>query len=76
MTEKDMGHTAGLEELMANLKAGNTNSIAIASDDALIQSRTEYSDWAQDEQVRLKAEYDRCYNAVVAELAKRGLTGG
>jgi len=76
VTERDLGHTAGIDELMENLKHGNTAPVAYASDEALIESRTLYSDWAESERLRLKAEYDECYNAVVAELARRGLTGG
>lgn len=73
---RDMGHPVHIEELMGGLKAGNTDDLDNATDDALISSRQYYKQWTDGEIARLKDEYLRCYNAIVAELAKRGLTGG
>lgn len=73
---RDTGHSAGIDEVMENLKHGNILPLSIATDDALVSSRSLYKQWATDEHNRLKAEYALCHDAIVAELARRGLTGG
>jgi hypothetical protein len=59
--------------LLEQLKAGDISGLETADDNALLAVRTMYSDWAKSERDRLKAEYDRVYNAIVAEIHRRGL---
>ena len=68
--------TTSPEELLQDLKLGNIEELAAADDNSVVSVRILFKDWATAERDRLDAEWTVTYNAIVAELARRELTGG
>lgn len=70
-TRPPEGCTAG--EAMEYLKQGDTSCLKTMEGDAIKSVRPLFKEWAKDEQDRLKAEYDRVYSSILAELNAKGL---
>jgi hypothetical protein len=63
--------TAG--QAMEYLTKGDTSVLKTMSADAVASVRPMFKQWANGEQDRLKAEYDRVYNAILAEMHDKGV---
>jgi len=70
-TEPPLAMSAG--EGLALLKQGDTSCLDNMGPDAVASVRPMFKQWANEEQDRLKAEYDRVYNAILADMHKKGV---
>ena len=60
-------------EALEQLKTGDTSCLEAMAADEVKAVRPMFKEWANGEEVRIKAEYARVYNDILVDMNRKGL---